>query len=177
VPESRHRKISKRKRQRSGSRNARYNDGPKFKLSKNVKTGILVFIGAVVLGVAAYYGYSYLKRPKLITTDSGLQYFDERVGTGATPQKGQTVTVNYSGVTQSTGVEFDSSYKRGTPAQFEIGVGKVIKGWDEGLITMKVGGKRHFIIPSELGYGKLGRGPQIPPNSTLLFDVELLDVK
>jgi hypothetical protein len=177
VPESRHRKISKRKRQRSGSRTTRYNDGPKFTLSKNVKTGILVFIGAVVLGVAVYYGYSYWKQPKLITTASGLQYSDERVGSGATPQAGQTVTVNYRGVTQSNGQEFDSSYKHGAPVDFKIGVGAVIKGWDEGLMTMKVGGKRHLIIPADLGYGKVGRPPSIPPNATLDFEVELLDVK
>ncbi|HEY6802775.1 MAG TPA: FKBP-type peptidyl-prolyl cis-trans isomerase [Pyrinomonadaceae bacterium] len=177
MPESRHRKISKRKRQRSGSRDSRYNSGPKFTLSKNVKTGILVFIGAVVLGVAAYYGYSYLKRPKMITTASGLQYSDEKVGTGATPQKGQTITVNYRGVIQSTGKEFDSSEKHGGSVDFPIGIGRVIKGWDEGIMTMKVGGKRHLIIPGDLAYEKSGRPPDIPPNATLVFDVELLGVK
>jgi peptidylprolyl isomerase len=111
-----------------------------------------------------------------VTTASGLKYTDEVVGTGATPQKGQTVTVHYTG-TLLNGTKFDSSVDRGTPADFKIGVGNVIKGWDEGLMSMKVGGKRHLIIPANLGYGPAGRPPNIPGNSTLVFDVELLGVK
>jgi FKBP-type peptidyl-prolyl cis-trans isomerase len=90
-----------------------------------------------------------------VTTASGLKYTDEVVGTGATPQKGQTVTVHYTG-TLLNGTKFDSSVDRGTPADFKIGVGNVIKGWDEGLMSMKVGGKRHLIIPANLGYGPRG---------------------
>ena len=111
-----------------------------------------------------------------ITTVSGLKYTDLTVGTGATPQRGQTVTVHYTG-TLANGKKFDSSYDHGRPADFKIGVGNVIKGWDEGLMSMKVGGKRRLVIPPNLGYGPDGRPPDIPGNSTLIFDVELLGVK
>ena len=105
---------------------------------------------AGVLALSAV-GYLIASRPKandqLVTTPSGLQYIDEKVGDGPSPQAGQTVTVNYRGVTQSTGKEFDSSYKNNRPANFRIGVGEVIPGWDEGLMTMKVHGKRKLVIP------------------------------
>jgi peptidylprolyl isomerase len=106
---------------------------------------------------------------------SGLKYTDLRVGTGPSPQPGQTVTVNYVGKLQS-GKQFESSYDRGQPADFAIGVGRVIKGWDEGLMTMKVGGKRKLVVPGKLGYPQ-GKPPDIPPNSTLVFEVELLGIK
>lgn len=112
----------------------------------------------------------------VVTTDSGLQYKDLEEGTGETPQRGQTVTVHYTG-TLLNGKKFDSSRDRGQPFQFKIGVGQVIKGWDEGVGTMKVGGRRELIIPPELGYGASGAGGVIPPNATLVFDVELLGVK
>jgi peptidylprolyl isomerase len=112
----------------------------------------------------------------LITTASGLQYVDRVEGSGATPQKGQTVVVHYTGTLQD-GSKFDSSRDRGQPFSFPLGMGRVIKGWDEGLATMKVGGQRKLIIPPELGYGARGAGGVIPPNATLIFDVELLDVK
>ncbi|MGH9875868.1 MAG: FKBP-type peptidyl-prolyl cis-trans isomerase [Pyrinomonadaceae bacterium] len=111
-----------------------------------------------------------------VTTVSGLKYTDEVVGTGATPQRGQTVTVHYTG-TLENGKKFESSVDRGKPADFRIGVGAVIKGWDEGLMTMKVGGKRRLVIPGKLGYGPQGRQPDIPGNATLIFEVELLGVK
>lgn len=111
-----------------------------------------------------------------ITTASGLKYVELVEGTGAIPQKGQTVTVHYTG-TLENGKKFDSSLDRGVPADFRIGVGAVIKGWDEALMSMKVGGKRKLIIPSALGYGPMGRPPDIPANSTLVFEVELLGVK
>lgn len=111
-----------------------------------------------------------------VTTPSGLKYVELKEGTGATPQSGQTVEVHYVG-TLEDGTKFDSSRDRGQPFSFKIGVGQVIKGWDEGLSTMKVGGRRQLIIPSELGYGSRGAGGVIPPNATLLFDVELLGVK
>ena len=107
-------------------------------------------------------------------TESSLQYVDEVEGTGVSPKKGQTVTVHYTG-TLTDGTKFDSSRDRGQPFEFKIGVGQVIKGWDEGVGTMKVGGRRQLTIPPGLGYGARGIGP-IPPNSTLLFDVELLKV-
>jgi peptidylprolyl isomerase len=112
----------------------------------------------------------------MVTTDSGLQYEDLKVGDGASPQKGQTVVVHYTG-TLEDGTKFDSSRDRGQPFSFKIGVGQVIKGWDEGVGSMKIGGERKLIIPSDLGYGSRGAGGVIPPNATLIFDVELLDIK
>ena len=113
------------------------------------------------------------KEEKIETTTSGLKYVDETVGKGSSPKAGQTVKVHYTGWLEN-GTKFDSSVDRGQPFEFVIGVGQVIKGWDEGVSTMKVGGKRKLIIPSVLGYGPRGAGKLIPPNATLVFDVELL---
>lgn len=110
-----------------------------------------------------------------IVTPSGLKYIDIEVGTGDSPTTGQTVKVHYTG-TLTDGKKFDSSVDRGQPFSFKIGVGQVIKGWDEGVATMKVGGKRTLIIPPDLGYGERGAGGVIPGNATLLFDVELLGI-
>lgn len=110
-----------------------------------------------------------------VTTPSGLKYIEIQEGDGATPKKGQTVVVHYIG-TLEDGTKFDSSRDRNQPFSFKLGVGKVIKGWDEGLSTMKVGGRRQLIIPPELGYGASGAGGVIPPNATLIFDVELLRI-
>ena len=110
------------------------------------------------------------------TTASGLQYIDTAAGTGAAPQAGQTVIVHYSGYLDN-GTKFDSSVDRNQPFEFVLGAGQVIRGWDEGLSTMKVGGKRRLIIPPNLGYGASGAGGVIPPNAQLTFDVELLGVK
>ncbi|MFM7447783.1 MAG: FKBP-type peptidyl-prolyl cis-trans isomerase [Leptolyngbyaceae cyanobacterium] len=112
--------------------------------------------------------------PSMITTPSGLQYTDLVEGNGAAPQSGQTVSVHYTG-TLEDGTKFDSSRDRKQPFQFTLGAGQVIKGWDEGIASMKVGGRRQLVIPPELGYGSRGIGP-IPPNSTLVFDVELLNI-
>jgi len=109
-------------------------------------------------------------------TDSGLQYTDLEVGTGAEASAGQTVVVHYRG-TLEDGSQFDASYDRGQPFSFPLGAGRVIKGWDEGVQGMKVGGKRKLVIPPDLGYGARGAGGVIPPNATLIFDVELLEVK
>src|ERR1700748_3887332 len=108
-------------------------------------------------------------------TASGLQYIDDEVGTGASPKKGDKVSVHYTG-TLPDGKKFDSSRDRGKPFAFTIGVGQVIKGWDEGVMSMKVGGRRNLVIPSELGYGSRGFPGAIPANATLLFDVELIKV-
>ena len=112
---------------------------------------------------------------KEVTTSSGLQYIDLKVGTGATAQAGQTVSVHYTGWLEN-GKKFDSSVDRGQPFSFPLGAGRVIKGWDEGVQGMKVGGKRKLMIPSKLGYGTRGAGGAIPPNATLIFEVELLGV-
>jgi FKBP-type peptidyl-prolyl cis-trans isomerase len=109
------------------------------------------------------------------TTSSGLQYWDIVVGTGATAAPGSTVKVHYSGFL-TTGQKFDSSRDRGEPFSFPLGQGQVIKGWDEGVAGMKVGGQRQLRIPPQLGYGAAGAGGAIPPNATLIFDVELLEV-
>ena len=115
--------------------------------------------------------------PKVVTTASGLKYVDDVVGTGAAPEKGKRVTVHYTGTLASNGQKFDSSVDRGQPFKFVIGVGQVIAGWDEGVMSMKVGGKRKLMIPSKLGYGARGAGGVIPPNADLNFDVELLGVE
>jgi FKBP-type peptidyl-prolyl cis-trans isomerase len=109
------------------------------------------------------------------TTASGLQYWDIVVGTGATAAAGNTVKVHYTGFL-TTGAKFDSSRDRGEPFSFPLGARQVIKGWDEGVAGMKVGGQRQLRIPPELGYGATGAGGVIPPNATLIFDVELLEV-
>jgi peptidylprolyl isomerase len=114
------------------------------------------------------------------TTASGLRIIDTAPGTGNEAKAGQTVSVNYTGwlyVDGKRGQKFDSSFDRGTPITFRLGQGRVIKGWDEGLSTMHIGGKRTLIIPPELAYGSQGAGSVIPPGATLMFDVELVDAK
>ena len=175
MPQSRHRKINKAKKRPKGQ----YPSGnPPPPTAGNRATRTIAIVIILALG-ASVVGYLILNRSAQvgaeITTPSGLKYTDQVVGTGATPQKGQTVTVNYTG-TLENGKKFDSSFDHGKPADFKIGIGKVIKGWDEGLMTMKVGGKRRLVIPSKLGYGPEGT-PNIPGNSTLIFDIELLGVK
>ena len=117
------------------------------------------------------------KTVKLKATPSGLKYYDIKVGTGPSPGQGQTASVQYTGALPD-GTKFDSSYDHGTgPFEFAVGAGNVIKGWDEGVATMKVGGKRRLVVPADLAYGPNRRSPAIPPNSTLVFDVELIAVK
>jgi peptidylprolyl isomerase len=113
---------------------------------------------------------------QVIQTASGLGYVEIVEGTGARPKTGDTVSVHYTGWLKS-GTKFDSSHDRGQPLEFSIGRGRVIKGWDEGVGTMKVGGKRKLIIPAHLGYGDSGAGGVIPPGATLIFEVELVGMK
>ena len=116
----------------------------------------------------------------MTTTPSGLQFEDTQPGSGKSPVKGQTCVMHYTGWLYENGAKgkkFDSSLDRGQPFEFPIGQRRVIAGWDEGVATMKVGGKRTLIIPPELGYGTRGAGGVIPPNATLIFDVDLLQVQ
>lgn len=144
-------------------------------MKRFVKTMALVAM-ATLLAVPAFAAKEAKKAAgKSVTTASGLKYVDVVVGKGASPVAGKSVKVHYTG-TLENGKKFDSSVDRNEPFSFVIGVGQVIAGWDEGVMGMKVGGKRKLTIPAKLGYGAGGAGGVIPPNATLLFDVELLDV-
>ncbi len=149
-----------------------------------------VLTGAALAAIVAFMAASF--EPSLlatalaqtlgtpVTTPSGLQIIDTKIGTGPSPRTGQTCVMHYTGWLYENGKKgkkFDSSVDRGEPFEFPIGTHRVIAGWDEGVATMKVGGKRTLIIPSELGYGARGAGGAIPPNATLMFDVELLGIK
>jgi peptidylprolyl isomerase len=144
--------------------------------NRQSKIGLILLICAAAL-VAAFGVYWYTLSPagKEITTASGLKYIDEVIGKGESPSPGKTVKVHYTGRLEN-GTKFDSSVDRNQPFEFIIGTGGVIQGWDEGVMSMKVGGKRKLIVPPKLGYGSQDKGV-IPPNSTLIFDVELLGVK
>ena len=142
---------------------------------------LFTLIAALFLATgAALTGAAPAAAKKMTTTASGLQIIDTVEGTGDQPKSGQLCVMHYTGwlyVDGKKGAKFDSSVDRGQPFEFPIGVGRVIAGWDEGVASMKVGGKRTLIIPPDLGYGARGAGGVIPPNATLIFDVELLGLK
>ena len=137
-------------------------------------------VSAILMALAVPFAIQSARAAGETTTPSGLRIIDVTPGTGPVPHAGQTVTVNYTGwlfVDGKKGKKFDSSLDRNEPFSFPLGQGQVIKGWDEGVATMHVGGKRTLIIPPDLGYGARGAGGVIPPNATLMFDVELLSVR
>jgi peptidylprolyl isomerase len=146
-------------------------------------TSIVIMAAALAAGASLLTNSSALAQTQgsqMTTTSSGLQFEDTVVGTGAAPAAGQTCIMHYTGWLYQDGkkgAKFDSSVDRGQPFEFPLGMGRVIKGWDEGVASMKIGGKRTLIIPAALGYGTRGAGSVIPPNATLLFDVELLGVR
>lgn len=153
--------------------------GPSKRRKKSSKLKFIVI--AVIAGIFVA-GAIFVLAPspgsvtgQEITTPSGLKYVDEVIGTGPSPKKGSLISVHYTG-TLTDGTKFDSSVDKGEPYRFRLGTGSVIKGWDEGLMSMKVGGKRRLVIPPELAYGPQAK-PGIPPNSTLVFELELMDVK
>ena len=134
----------------------------------------------VTLATASFAPAAAQPAPTPITTPSRLKIIDIKIGTGPSPKPGQICVMHYTGwlyVNGAKGQKFDSSVDRGQPFEFPLGQHRVIAGWDEGVATMRVGGKRTLIIPPELGYGARGAGMVIPPNATLIFDVELLGVK
>jgi peptidylprolyl isomerase len=148
---------------------------------RNLTLAVAIAVGAIAISLSvAPFGALAQTAGKTMTTASGLQIIDTTVGTGVSPKPGQICVMHYTGWLYEDGKKgkkFDSSVDRNEPFEFPIGQRRVIAGWDEGVASMQVGGKRTLIIPPELGYGARGAGGVIPPNATLMFDVELLAVK
>jgi peptidylprolyl isomerase len=178
--------LPQRRKRRTGKRKSSHIAPPRNTTAggtgkRGKKSGVIAAVIALAVVVT---GAAYLLAPSLsgpgagaeVTTPSGLKYTDLVVGTGPSPQVGQTAVVHYTG-TLADGTKFDSSRDRGQPYEFPVGRGRVIRGWDEGILTMKVGGRRRLTIPPALGYGERGSPPNIPPNATLVFDVELLGLR
>ena len=173
MPQSRHRKINRaRKIPRVSHSNPGVASNKPF-ANRNLQIGAIIVVVIAIAALAYYFTRPEAKVPPL----SELKIEDIKVGDGESPKLGQTVTVNYTGwlwKNGKEGKEFDISRKHGKPVEFKLG--KVIDGWNQGLSTMKVGGKRILYVPSKLGYGAAGT-PDIPPNSDLKFEIELLGIK
>ena len=177
MPQSRKRRTGQRTHTRGTTVAAQQRSEARHAKQKRTRVIAAVIIVALLAAAAAYMFVPGLPggAGAEVTTRSGLKYTDLVVGTGPSPRAGQTAVVHYTG-TLTDGTKFDSSLDKGQPYSFALGTGSVIKGWDEGVATMKVGGRRKLVVPPALGYGATGNGT-IPPNATLLFDIELLDVK
>ena len=174
MPQSRHRKTTRAKKKPKGTYAA---SGPKPHTGKNrnLRIGAIVLVAALAVSAVGYIiAHRGASVGNEIVTASGLKYVDIVQGNGPSPRLGQTVVVNYTG-TLENGTKFGSSYDEGHPSEFRLG--EVIPGWNEGLKSMKVGGKRKLIVPAPLAYAAQGKPPKIPPNSTLIFEVELLGIK
>ncbi|MEK6280917.1 MAG: FKBP-type peptidyl-prolyl cis-trans isomerase [Acidobacteriota bacterium] len=177
MPQSRHRKTGKAKKRSKGLYPAGKTKAP---TGRNRQVRIIAIVIVLALAASAIF-YLITKRSGTttaheITTPSGLKYTDLVEGSGPSPRNGQKLSVHYTGTLQN-GTKFDSSLDRGAPMEFRFGVDPMIKGWDEGVSTMRVGGKRKLIVPANLAYGPGGKPPDIPGNSTLLFDLELVAIK
>ena len=176
MPQSRHRKTNKSKKRPKGLYPATKS---KPLTGRNRQVRIIAIVIVLALAASAI-AYLVVRRGgnagTEVTTASGLKYVDIAEGSGPTPRAGQMLSVHYTGTLQD-GTKFDSSRDRGKPYEFRLGAGTVIKGWDEGLQTMKVGGKRKLTVPPSLGYGPRGNPPNIPGNATLIFDLELMGIK
>lgn len=176
MPQSRKRRTGKNKRTYKSPSASKSSSQSKGSISKAATIIWIVVIVAALGGILYYFTRAQSNVGKEITTQSGLKYVDVVEGTGPSPKTGKRLKVHYTG-TLENGSKFDSSRDPGNqPYEFAIGQGQVIAGWDEGLMTMKVGGKRKLIVPPNLGYGDREQA-KIPANSTLYFEVELLAVK
>ena len=178
MPQSRHRKTNKAKKRPKGLYPTAKAPAPSASNSTARTIAIVIVLALAAAAVTYLIVNRKGKGGDEIITASGLKYTDVVVGTGASPQKGQTVSVHYTG-TLENGIKFDSSYDHPgqQPLEFQLGTPGIIQGWNEGIATMKVGGKRKLTIPSALAYKNVGKPPAIPPNATLKFDVELMGVK
>lgn len=178
MPQSRKRHTARRTHTRGTSAASQQRSQERHAKQRRTRVIAAVVIVALAAGAAAYLLVPGLpgRAGAEVTTPTGLKYTDLVVGTGASPRPGQTAVVHYTGTLQSDGTKFDSSRDKGQPFSFVFKQSPMIAGWDEGLSTMKVGGRRRLVVPPGLGYGAAGR-PGIPPNSTLVFDLELLEVK